>query len=260
MSATIRLDRQSLGEGWVAWVAIDKPDPGNLNIIGSPEMEQLAGVLDDLASAPDLRAMVLTGGGERAFIGGANIHEMAGLRPSTAREFISALHGVCERLRSISVPVIARIQGFCLGAGLEIAAACDLRVASDDATFGMPEVKVGIPSVIEAALLPRLIGIGKARELVMTGRTMDADEALRCGLVERVAPASALDAAVEAWLGDIAQCGPDALAAQKVLCRAWEEQPLSAAIDTGIDHFARAFEGEEPARMLNGFLDRKRPG
>src|SRR5439155_144470 len=97
-----------------------------------------------------------------------------------------ALHGVIAAIRTIPVPVIARINGYCLGAGPEVAAGCDLRVASDNAFFGMPEVKVGIPSVIEAALLPRLIGWGATAELVLLGENIDAAEALRIGLVSKV--------------------------------------------------------------------------
>ncbi len=257
-SSSVGLSRQTLPDGHAVRLTVDIPEPGRLNIISSADMAAICTALDGLADDPGLRAVVLTGGGGRAFIGGANIKEMAALTPQTARSFITALHGVCDRLRALPVPVIARIEGYCLGAGLEIAASCDMRVAGDDAVFGMPEVKVGIPSVIEAALLPRLVGVGKAREMVLTGATLDAAEALRCGLVERVAPTEDLDTAVDDWLGHIAQCGPRALAAQKDLCRAWEELPLSGAIDAGIDHFASAFESDEPAHMLGGFLNRPR--
>ena len=99
--------------------------------------------------------MILTGAGERAFVGGADINELAHLDRDSAREFITLVHRCCDGFRRLPVPVIARIDGYALGAGLELAAACDLRVASDRSMFGMPEVRVGIPSVVEAALLPR---------------------------------------------------------------------------------------------------------
>ena len=124
----------------------------------------------------------------RAFIGGADIRELAELTPETTHAFISRLHLACAAIRRLQVPVIARIHGYCLGAGVEIAASCNLRVAGQSATFGMPEVKVGIPSVIEAALLHGLIGAGRTRELVYTGEPITATEAERCGLVERVVP------------------------------------------------------------------------
>lgn len=245
-----------LTDGHVARLTIDAPEPGGLNIISSRHMVALSAALDELAQDADLRALVLTGAGERAFIGGADIKEMVGLDPARARAFITALHGVCKRLRTLPVPVIARIRGYCLGGGLEVAACCDMRVAGDDATFGMPEVKVGIPSVIEAAVLPRLVGIGKAREMVLTGATFGAQEALAIGLVERVVPPAELDAAVDQWLGHIGECGRHALAAQKALCRAWEEEPLARAIDAGIDAFAAAYETDEPATLMGRFAAR----
>ena len=153
--------------GSVARVVVDSE--ARLNILGSVLIKQLISVLDTLRENTSHRAVILTGAGDRAFIGGADINEMSRLDLETAREFITDLHHVCASIRSLPVPVIARINGYCLGAGLEIAASCDLRAASLDSTFGMPEVRVGIPSVIEAALLPRLIGWGKTRELLYTG-------------------------------------------------------------------------------------------
>jgi enoyl-CoA hydratase/carnithine racemase len=156
------------------------------------------------------------------------------------------------------VPVIARINGYCLGAGLEIAAGCDLRVAADTAVFGMPEVKVGIPSVIEAALLPRLVGWGRAAALVLTGETIDAAEALRIGLVERVVPPSGLDAAVERWVAALLAAGPRALRLQKRLMREWERLPLDDAIAAGVATFRASYETDEPHRLMQRFLDRER--
>jgi enoyl-CoA hydratase/carnithine racemase len=159
------------------------------------------------------------------------------------------------------VPVIARVNGYCLGAGLEIAAGCDLRVAADTAVFGMPEVKVGIPSVIEAALLPRLVGWGRAAELVLTGETIDAAEALRIGLVEKVAPFSGLDAAVERWIAALLAAGPRAIRLQKQLMRDWERLPLEGAIAAGIATFRRTYQTDEPRRLMERFLNRRRlPG
>src|SRR5689334_11003081 len=142
---------------------------------------------------------------------------MATLDEGGAREFITLLHRACDALRRLPVPVIARIEGYALGAGLEVAAACDIRIASENARFGMPEVKVGIPSVIEAALLPSLIGWGRTRRLLLTGETVDAATALRWGLVEEVVPPAALDMAVERSLDAILACGPRAIRLQKEL-------------------------------------------
>jgi len=211
-----------------------------------------------IANDDSARAAIVCGAGSKAWIGGADIHEMVALDSDSARSFIARLHGVCQALRELPVPVVARIDGFCLGAGLEIAACCDLRIASTDSHFGMPEVQVGIPSVIEAAILPRLIGSGRTRDLVFTGRIIDAGEALSWGLVESVTPAEALDAVLEERLAMILNAGPDAIRAQKRLCRQWEELPLNEAIQAGVDAFANAFHGDEPREYMQRFLNRPR--
>jgi enoyl-CoA hydratase/carnithine racemase len=198
---------------------------------------------------------VVSGAGERAFVGGADIRELAALRtPRQAREFILKIHAACDSVRTISVPVIARIRGYTFGAGLELAAACDIRVAAATAQFGMPEVRLGIPSVVEAALLPLLIGWGRARRLLLTGETIDADRALAWGLVDETAPSDLLDATVEKFVGHLLACGPEALRRQKALITRWEALPVKEAIAEGVTAFARSFESDEPRRMLKDFL------
>ena len=252
----IEVAREARGGGAVARIMVD--NRAKLNVLGRRLISELRAAFEALAAEPDLRAVVLTGAGDRAFIGGADIGEMAGLTPETERPFITGFHELCAAIQALPVPVIARIQGYCLGAGLEVAAACDLRVAGERARFAMPEVRVGIPSVIEAALLPRLVGAGRAGKLVLTGRNFEAAEALSIGLIERVVPAVELDAAVEDWLAALLAAGPQALAAQKRLLRDWQELPLSDSIAHSIDSFVEAFEGDEPRRMMRAFLERKR--
>ena len=228
------------------------------NILNSELIRQLTEAINSLADNERLRVLILTGAGDRAFIGGADINEMAALDKSSARDFIARLHEACAALRQLPVPVIARINGYCLGAGLEIAASCDLRVAADHSTFGMPEVRVGIPSVIEAALLPGLIGWGKAAELIYTGESISAAEALECGLVQRVVPREQLDQAVDRWTRAILEGGPCAQRLQKSLIREWERLPLDRAIERGIDSFAAAYETDEPRLLMERFLTRQR--
>ena len=201
---------------------------------------------------------MLSGAGEKAFIGGANIPEMAALDRTSAEDYIRLVHRTCDCLRQLPVPVIARIDGYALGAGLEVAVSCDLRVASTRAKFGMPEVKVGIPSVVEAALIPGLIGFGRARELLMLGEIVDAEIALRWGLVERVVAPEALDREVEKIVAALLAAGPQAVRSQKRLMREWEKLPADRAIEAGIDAFVRAFDTDEPRRLLSAFTSRKR--
>jgi enoyl-CoA hydratase len=171
-------------DGHVAWVTVNTP--ARLNILDSDGFDALAGEFERLADDGQLRLAVLTGAGEGAFIGGADVREMAKLDIALARTFIARLGRATAAIRALPVPVIARIDGYALGAGLEIAASCDLRAASDRSTFGMPEVRVSIPSVVEAVPLPRLIGWGRTCELVLTGETISAEDALEWGLIERM--------------------------------------------------------------------------
>jgi enoyl-CoA hydratase/carnithine racemase len=227
-----------------------------LNTLNSELLLQLAASFD---VEDDIRAVVLTGEGDRAFIGGADIREMGAVTtPDQGRAFIERVHGACAAVRACRVPVIARIQGWCLGAGLEIAAACDLRIAADVAKFGMPEVRVGIPSVVEAALLPGLIGWGRTRRLLLLAETLDAATMESWGFLERVVPMESLDPAVEEWLALVREAGPVAIANQKALIRQWEDLPLSQAIAAGIPAFAKSWETAEPNAMMGHFLSRKR--
>jgi len=237
----------------VATVVID--NAARLNSLGAGLLARFVEAVDALGQDPSLRAVIVTGAGARAFVGGADIREMAQIDgPAAARAFIAGVHQACAAVRACPVPVIARIQGYCFGAGLELAAACDFRIASETAELGMPEVRLGIPSVVEAALLPSLIGWGRTRRLLLTGETIDAECALAWGLVEEVTTADEIDDAVEAALADILACGPAAVRSQKALIAAWETLPLAAAIDAGIDAFAAAYRTDEPKRMMAEFL------
>lgn len=240
--------------GIVATVTID--NAARANCVGSALLEAFAAVFADLAAEPRLRCVILTGAGTRSFVGGADLRELASLDRTTAKPFIRRVHYACRAMRDLPVPVIARINGACLGAGLEMAAACDLRIAADHAIFGMPEVKVGLPSVVEAALLPQLVGWGRTRHLVLLGDNIDAATAERWGLVERVVPATGLDAAVEEWVASILQNGPQSMRLQKLLVRRWETMPPEEAIEEGVRAFGQAFETDEPNRMAGATLAR----
>ena len=244
------------GGGCVATVCHD--NAARLNVIDRDGTEALAGAIRQAGESPGVRVVVLRGAGERAFIGGADIREMVDLTPETARPFIAALHDACLAIRTAPVPVVARLAGYCLGAGLEIAASCDLRVADGSAKFAMPEVRVGIPSVIEAALLPRLVGWGRAARLVYTGETIGAEEAERWGLVDSLVPEGGLDAGIARTVDAICQAGPIAIRLQKALLRDWEALPLAEAIEKSVDSLAEGFASGEARQRMQAFLDRKR--
>jgi enoyl-CoA hydratase/carnithine racemase len=253
----VRVAIEDHGErGRVATVTFD--DARRLNLLGTPMLKQAVSAIEGLADRRDLRAVVVTGAGERAFIGGADIREFAEFNEASAVEFITRIHHLCDAVRRLPVPSIAKIRGYCLGAGMEVAAACDLRAADGTARFGMPEVRVGVPSVIEAALLPGLIGWGKTRELLFTGEMIDADEAERCGFLESRVEAGELDGRVAAWIESILDSGPEAIRLQKRLITAWETLPLPEAIRHGIGVFGEAYRTDEPGRYAGKFLNRRK--
>ncbi|HVC53298.1 MAG TPA: enoyl-CoA hydratase [Stellaceae bacterium] len=245
----VDVQREARAEGGVlARVTFD--NQAKLNTLNRALMGEFLDAMAGLAADPDLRLVVLRGAGDRAFVGGADIGEIAALDRDTARDFITLVHRCCDACRRHPVPVIARIDGYALGGGLELAAACDLRVASDRARFGMPEVRIGIPSVVEAALLPRLVGASRARNLVLTAEMIGADTALAWGLVDAVTAPDRLDAEVERFAAAILAGGPQAIRLQKALVLDWEEAPSAgAAIARGIDVFVDSFATDEPRRM-----------
>ncbi len=250
MTIRIRRDR----DGAVATVSID--NTARLNCLGQAQITAFIEAVTTLADDADLRVLIVTGEGDRAFIGGANLHELGALDPPKARDFLILIHRMCKVLRDLPVPVIARVNGFCLGAGLEVMAACDMHIASDNAVFGMPEVKIGLPSVVEAALLPQLIGWGRTKLLLYTGDNIDARTALDWGLIEKVVPAADLDAALGQWVTSIVESGPKAIRLQKELIREWEAMPVNDAIEAGIRCISRAYQTDEPTRMVSEAIQR----
>jgi enoyl-CoA hydratase len=253
--ASVHVKTEQKGGARIAVVTVD--NQRRLNCLATPTIVSLAEAFARLGTNQDLRAVVLTGAGERAFIGGADLNELGGLCADSARLFITRLHQACKAIRDCPVPVIARVNGFCLGAGLEVAASCDMRVAVDTAQFGMPEVVMGIPSVIEAALLPGLIGWGKTREMLLTGAMYSAAEALAMGFAQMVVPAAQLDAGVDLWLEQICRATPKAVRSQKALMNRWERVSVDEGIYAGIDALSQAYTTGEPQAAIAAFFARK---
>ncbi len=255
MPAGFEVGEFAHGEGRVAVFTVRGSK--RLNVVGRETLDACADGIRAMASNDEIRCAVLQGDPETAFIGGADLNELQALETHDAAGFVGAIHDVCSAIRAFPVPVVARVRGYCLGGGLEIAAACDLRVCDATAKFGMPEVRVGLPSVVEAALLPRLIGWGRTRELVYRGHVIDAHEAHRIGLVEQFTDGD-IDTAVADVLADILEGGPQAIRLQKRLCRRWEQLAIDDAIVEGLNFFAQAYETDEPKRYCGRFFARKR--
>lgn len=250
---TVRTEIQRTDRGEVAHLVIDHPR--RRNAIGPSVIAALKAAGAVLMDNPDLRVVILRGC-DGIFSAGANVKVMAGLDPEGARGFITSLHEAIDSVRNLPVPVIAVLEGRCYGAAMELAAACDMRIAEAEMIAGMPEVRVGIPSVIEACLLPRLIGWGKTSELLLTGRDLDAEEALTIGFVERLAMKETIDANLNNWIDMILACAPAAVRSQKRVMRGWEpdDQP---GISASIQAFSDAYRTDEPASYLAPLAGRR---
>jgi enoyl-CoA hydratase/carnithine racemase len=222
-------------EGGVVRIFLNRPE--KVNALSSEVLEKLLAAFLGVPKSPDARVVVLAGRG-KAFCGGADVKELAALDASSAPSFVQKIHAVCAAIRALPLPVIARLHGAVIGAGLEIAAACDLRIAAEGTKFAMPEVRLAIPSVVEAALLPRLMGSGRAAWLVLTGDAIDARRAYEWGLIEQAGGDDAVDEVVKILLRNDAK----ALRMQKELLQLWEEAPLATSIDKSIRLFSEAHQ------------------
>lgn len=252
MTGRIETRMEEREGGLVASVVIDNRD--KLNALNSALMQEFVAAIEACAANPAVRMVLLSGAGGKAFVGGADIVEMAGLDPAGARAFITRVHQCCHAVRACPLPVVALVDGHCYGAGLELAASCDFRIATDRSSFGMQEVRLGIPSVVEAAVLPQLIGWGRTRDILLTGEIFGADRAEKWGLIERLVTPDKLGVETEAVVQALLASGPNALRLQKRLITQWETLPLPAAINAGIDAFEEAFGSDEAQRMLGHFV------
>lgn len=243
---TIILEDQGSG---VVSLKLNRPE--KRNALNAALVASLTSSARELATNDDLRVVVLEGAGDRVFSAGADINELSGLDSNSARTFITNLYEAIQAVRDIPVPVICKLQGACIGGAMELAAACDLRITSAKATFCMPEVRVGIPSVIQAVLLPRLMGKGRADWLVLSGDVINAKTAYEWGFVEKLVEPANLDAVSDKAIQSILSCAPMAVRTQKQLCRGWDDQSTDTAIAASINAFAASYETSEPADYLS---------
>jgi enoyl-CoA hydratase/carnithine racemase len=241
--------------GDVVFCALDRPP---LNLLEPGLIVALRRAFEGLAGDASIRGAVVSGRG-RAFTAGMDVNVLHGLDAASARGLITELCAAIDAVHRAPFPVVAAVHGACLGAGFELAIACDLRVAAADATFGLPEVRVGVPSVIQAALLPPLIGPGRAAELLLLGTPVSAARALEWGLVNRVVAPEALAAAVDETLAALRACAPGAVRAQKALIVRWRETDLPSAVRAGIEAFAAAYATDEPREGAAAFLAKRAP-
>ena len=247
MPESVQSQRRADG---VAVVRIDRPP---LNALSGALLDELATVVRDLAGDSGVKAVVVLGG-PKAFAAGADISEFGG--PDEARAVSQRFRAAFDAIGEIPRPVIAAINGVALGGGLELALACDLRVASDNARVGQPEILLGvIPGAGATQRLPRLIGPARAKDLIWTGRQVKADEALAIGLVDRVVPAAELEDAALEWAASLASGAVVAMGIAKRVIDAGLGGRLDAGIDLETEAFAEVFGTEDAATGVRSFLE-----
>jgi enoyl-CoA hydratase len=246
-----------LRDGPVVTLTLNRPD--KLNALDATLLAALDARLGELVSDPSVRVAILTGAGDKAFAAGADIAAMQTLAPKEAKAFAEQGHRIGAKMEGAAFPIIGAINGFALGGGCELALACDFLYASDRAKLGQPEVKLGvIPGFGGTQRLARRVGLGHARELCYTGRAIDAQEALRIGLVNAVVPHAELMAKVLEVAKSVVAMGPRAIAECKRVLLQGADMPLPAANALEVEAFAGLFATEDQSEGMAAFLG-KRP-
>jgi enoyl-CoA hydratase len=244
-------------EGKIAILAINRPD--KLNALSSTVHIEGVAALDEFRNDDDVRVVVITGAGEKSFIAGADIGEFEGKTPVTQR---STFHErtLFNTIDTFPKPVIAMVNGFCLGGGNELALACDLRICSETARFSQPEVNLGIiPGGGGTQRLTRLIGEGRSMEMILTGDMIDAQTAHRFGLVNHVYPAEELRAKTLELAAKIAEKAPIALQLAKEAVKFASRSNLDEGLRREVDLFAICFSTEDKKEGVSAFLEKRKP-
>lgn len=238
-------------EGSVLNVTFARPE--KLNAVLAEGALQVVDALGDLH--PDVTAVVFRGAGDRAFTTGIDVAAFGSFDPEGARAFIQIAGGLLGAVRTAEVVTISAIDGFCLGVGFELALACDLRLATPGSTFGLPEIKVGIPSVLDAALVQQYVGLSLAKEIILTGDVYALEDLQPFRVFNAVAERDGLEAEVERLLALTTRHSPVAIAAQKRLFEIWQNHPLAAGIDLSMGEFASVFEHDETLERLAAYRE-----
>ncbi len=241
----------------VAIATVNRPKA--LNALNSEVLNDLNTLLDEIAADPEIRVLVLTGSGEKAFVAGADIGEMSTLTRTEGEAFGKKGNDVFRKLETLPIPAIAAVNGYALGGGCELAMACDIRLCSDTAVFGQPETGLGItPGFGGTQRLARLVGPGMAKQLIYSARNIKADEALRIGLCNAVYPAEELMPAAEKLAETIAKNAPIAVRACKKAINEGLEMPMDEAVALEEKLFGSCFETADQKEGMQAFLEKRR--
>ncbi|KFN45199.1 hypothetical protein N790_10210 [Arenimonas malthae CC-JY-1] len=244
--------------GAVRRITLNRPD--KLNALNHATLTELHAAFEAAGRDPGVRVVVLTGAGPKAFVAGADIAEMNGLSPAQARDFSAHGQALMTRIERLGKPVIAMVNGFALGGGLELAMACHLRIAADTAKVGQPEINLGlVPGFGGTQRLLRLAGRPAALELCLMGAPIDAARAAQLGILSRVVPADSLEAEVEAVANQLAAAAPLALRGILDAILLGGEAPLDSGLDYETQVFAVTFSTEDMKEGTSAFLARRKP-
>ncbi len=231
-----------------------------LNALNAQTLQEIGRALEEAESAAAIRVVIVTGAGEKAFVAGADIAQMVELGTIEARHFTAIGHRVGDFMEAMSKPIIAAVNGFAFGGGLELALACDFIYAADTAKLGQPEVKLGVICGFGGTQrLPRRVGFARAMELILTGDTISAEEAKQMGLVNKVFPAAELMSKVRATAEKIAALPPLAVAASKRAVRRTETLDIHAGCELEAELFSRLFSSKDQKEGMQAFLQKRAP-
>jgi enoyl-CoA hydratase/carnithine racemase len=244
-------------KGRVVTITLNRPQAHNaLTTLMLEEVEDALGVIE---SDDDVIVAVITGAGEKAFCAGIDLDETVGQDGMGARASGKRIHRTNQAVRMLDKPVIAKVRGLCLGAGLELAVSCDMIVGTEDSSYGLPHMRIGIASIVEAGILPQAIGIFRTKELCFTADFWDGRKAERVGLINRAVPAGDLDREVDELTQKLCGWSPVAMAIQKNIINQWMDSDLQSAIDYSINSISIVFNSEDQKEGMAAFLEKRKP-
>ncbi len=239
-------------------VTITLNRPKVLNAINGMMLQELQDAVQHIEREKALRVVVIDSACEEAFSSGIDVAYVKDIDVWGGRQVAQALHKTFGAVRSLEKPVIAAIDGLCLGAGLELAVSCDILIATDRSRFGLPNINIGIPAIVEAAILPHALSIFAVKEMCFTGEFWDAHKADRKGLLNALVPPEKLKAEVQRWVNKLAEKSPLALATQKDIINKWMTTDLETAIDFSINTVTMHWSTRDQKEGMSAFLEKRK--
>ena len=242
----------------IGYLNIDRPD--SLNAMNDEVLDEFISKINDLTSDPKVRVIIISGSGDKAFIAGADIKLMQQMNPKEALDFAEKGHRLTKLIEHSKKPIIAAINGYAFGGGTEIALACHLRLASEDAIFAQPEVKIGlVPGWGGTQRLPKIVGKGIANEMILTGRNVSAERAFEIGLVNKVIKKDNLISECEMVAKLIISNSPNAITESISLINISSNEPTDAGLKIEVKKFSELFDSDETTEGLSAFIEKRSP-